>query len=311
MELTAPVYSADGVRARAAESLLSTRALQFLAAGPADAVSLMEYVCQMPGAPLRVAEHMAVALFADRPDFARDSDGRWRLAAIASATDPDRASVSPPSPALRSLSYVVIDVETTGTRAWSDDRVTEIAAIVVRDGIVTERFETLVNPERSIPPFITQLTRISWSMVKDKPTFREICEPLLRVMEGNIFVAHNADFDWRFVNAEVARATGQRLAGRRLCTVRLARRLLPQLRSRRLDSLCYHYGVEIAPHERHRAGGDAVATAHILLRLLAAAHDRECHCWDDLQKLLAIRAGRGRRRRPPAMPRPVDKDTTA
>jgi len=70
---------------------------------------------------------------------------------------------------LASLSYAVVDVETTGTSPWRGDRITEIAAIVVRDGVVAERFETLVNPERSIPPMITNLTQINWEMVKDAP----------------------------------------------------------------------------------------------------------------------------------------------
>jgi DNA polymerase-3 subunit epsilon len=156
---------------------------------------------------------------------------------------------------------------------------------------------------------ITALTQISWEMVKDAPRFRDICDELLRVLGGHVFVAHNAEFDWRFVTAEIRRATGQRLEGRRLCTVRLARRVLPQLRSRRLDSVAHHYGVEIAA--RHRAGGDAFATAHILLRLLDAARERDCRSWDDLMRLLGQRAATKRPRRPPAMPRPVDKDTTA
>jgi DNA polymerase-3 subunit epsilon len=118
------------------------------------------------------------------------------------------------------------------------------------------------------------------------------------------------DFDWRFVSSEVQRASGQRLSGRRLCTVRFARRVLPQLRSRRLDSVANYYGVEILA--RHRAAGDAVATAHVLLRLLDEARDRDCRCWDDLQRLLGESMARGPRSRgQKAMPGPIDKDTTA
>jgi DNA polymerase-3 subunit epsilon len=316
--------SAHGIAARPAETRLSERAVEFLRAGPADAKALIEHVCQMPGAPMVVAEQMALALFAARPEFVRSHDGRWSL-----APEPQSAGGSLPvaapamvleSPAtydatferdeLASLSYVVVDVETTGTSPWSGDRITEIAAIVVRDGMVAERFETLVNPERSIPPMITNLTQINWEMVKDAPRFRDICDDLVRVLSGHVFVAHNVDFDWRFVSSEVQRASGQRLSGRRLCTVRLARRVLPQLRSRRLDSVANYYGVEILA--RHRAAGDAVATAHVLLRLLDEARDRECRCWDDLQRLLGESMAKGPRSRGQlAMPRPVDKDTTA
>lgn len=307
--------SAHGVEARPAETRLTERALAFLATGPCDAIALIEHVCQMPGAPRVVAEQMALALFAERPEFARSADGRWSLSpeprGMVVVAEPHATyDGSTGRDELASLSYVVVDVETTGTSPWSGDRITEIAAIVVRDGVVAERFETLVNPERSIPPMITALTQINWEMVKDAPPFRDICEQLLGVLSGHVFVAHNADFDWRFVSSEVQRASGRRLSGRRLCTVRLARRVLPQLRSRRLDSVANYYGVEILA--RHRAAGDAVATAHVLLRLLDEARDRECRCWDDLQRLLGAREDRGPRpRRPSAMPRPVDKDTTA
>jgi DNA polymerase III subunit epsilon len=304
--------SASGVSARPAETRLTERALDFLAAGPSEATPLIEHVCQMPGAPRVVAEQMAIALFADRPEFIRSPSGWWSLAANAPAAVAEPAITYAPDAGpdeLASLSYVVVDVETTGMRPWSGDRITEIAAVVVREGVVADRFETLVNPERPIPPMITSLTQINWEMVKDAPRFRDICAELVRMLSGHVFVAHNVEFDWRFVSAEVERATGQRLAGRRLCTVRLARRVLPQLRSRRLDSVANHYGVEILA--RHRAAGDAVATAHVLLRLLDDARGRDCRCWDDLQRLLGEHTHRAHPRRPSAMPRPVDRDTTA
>ena len=210
---------------------------------------------------------------------------------------------------LASLSWVVVDVETTGTRPWSGDRITEIAAVVVRDGEIREVFETLVNPQRPIPPMISALTNITWSMVKDAPLFGDICERVLAVMGGNVFVAHNAAFDWRFVTAEVTRASGQRLSGRQLCTVRLARKLLPHLRSRSLDHVAAYYGVDITA--RHRAAGDAVATAHVLLGLLRDACDRGCDSWPALEALVARRKARARRGRPSALPRSVDRDCGA
>ncbi|MEP7067554.1 MAG: 3'-5' exonuclease [Gemmatimonadota bacterium] len=314
--------STHGVAARPAETRLSERAVEFLKSGPSDAKTLIEHVCQMPGAPIVVAEQMALALFAARPEFVRAHDGHWSLAPepqhAMQATSAPTMVLESPAPyhsrsdrdELAGLSYVVVDTETTGTSPWRGDRITEIAAIVVRDGVVAERFETLVNPERPIPPMITALTQINWEMVKDAPRFRDICDDLVRVLEGHVFVAHNADFDWRFVSTEVQRASGQRLSGRRLCTVRLARRVLPQLRSRRLDSVANYYGVEILA--RHRAAGDAVATAHVLLRLLDEARDRDCRCWDDLQRLLSESMARGPRSRgQAAMPRAIDKDTTA
>src|SRR6185437_12532825 len=231
------------------------------------------HVCQLPGAPRVVAEQMALALFADRPEFARDASGRWSLAPHPTIQSRDRATDdSAFRDELEALSYVVVDVETTGMNAFFGDRVTEIAAVVVRGGRIAEQFQTLVNPERPIPAMITALTHITPQMVRDAPRFREIAPELLQFLQGHVFVAHNAEFDWRFVSAEVARATNRQLTGRRLCTVRLARRVLPQLRSRKLDSLAHFYDVTIT--DRHRAAGDALATAHILLRLLDAARER-------------------------------------
>ncbi|HEY7878329.1 MAG TPA: exonuclease domain-containing protein [Gemmatimonadaceae bacterium] len=301
---------ADGLSTRLTDTILTQRAAELLAGGPADAVRLIEHVCQMPGAPRVVAEQMALALFADRAEFVRDAAGQWRM------------GVDRPVPAVREsvrrgtigdeltrLSYAVVDVETTGMRAWGGDRVTEIAAVVVRGGQIVERFSTLVNPERPIPYMITALTHIDARMVKDAPRFGDVCDEVLRVLDGHVFVAHNAEFDWRFVSAEVARARGRRLMGRRLCTVRLARRVLPTLRSRRLDSLARYYNIAIT--DRHRAGGDAHATALVLLRLLDAARDRDCRCWDDLQLLLGTRAPVRRRGRPSALPRSADGETPA
>ena len=271
-----------GLSARAAETALTERAFELLARGPAASVPLIEYVCQMPGAPQVVAEQMALALFAEHPGITRDAEGRWMLAPAAPRA---RRAARP----LAELTYAVIDVETTGMHPGAGDRVTEIAVVVVRGGELTDRFESLINPQRAIPPFITQLTHISWEMVKDAPTFADIAPELLRVLEGHVFVAHNADFDWRFVRSEVQRATGKRLSGPKLCTVRLARRVLPHLPSRRLDSLMFHYGID--NDARHRAMGDAAATARILLRLLSEDAARACATWEDLQALAGASSG--------------------
>ena len=171
-------------------------------------------------------------------------------------------------------------------------------------------FESLINPERAIPPSITAVTNITWSMVKDAPRFGEVCDQLLGAIEGHVFVAHNVGFDWRFLSMEVERATRRPLEGRTLCTVRMARRLVPQLRRRNLDYLSMHYGVENTA--RHRAGGDARATAQIFLRLLNAADDRGCETLDDIDRLLSRGTGRKkRRRRPPVMPHSATDDSSA
>jgi DNA polymerase III subunit epsilon len=246
---------------------------------------------------------MAVALFAGRSEFHRDIAGRWCL------REQPRLEYSAQAPVdITKLSYAVVDVETTGTRAYGGDRITEIAAVTVQNGEVTDVFETLVNPQRSIPPYVTRLTNITWDMVKDAPTFDVIAARVMDVLAGKVFVAHNATFDWRFVCAEVHRGSGHRLSGSQLCTVRLARKLLPQLSRRSLDHLARYYGVEIVA--RHRAGGDAVATAHCLVRMLNDAADRGLTTWRELQDFVGKRAPTKRRKRY-ARPQPVDRDTTA
>jgi DNA polymerase III epsilon subunit family exonuclease len=180
--------------------------------------------------------------------------------------------------------------------------------VVVRGGEIVERFETLINPERPIPPFVSRLTRITWDMVRNKPTFAGIAPRVLDVLEGNVFVAHNATFDWNFVSDEVRKATGARLVGHRLCTVRLARQLLPHLQRRSLDFVANHYGVEI--EGRHRAGGDAMATARCLIHLLDEAAERGCTTLHDLEVLMRKRKTKKKKRRS-ALPSPITRDTTA
>ena len=304
-------YAPAGVSTRPERTLLADRAADYLKAGPADARSLIASVCQLSSLPTAVADHMAASLLGGHPRFARALDGTWRLSEAAAPAW--RAQPADQEPLLSTLSFAVVDVETTGSRPGGGDRITEIAVVSVRNGSIADVYETLVNPERSIPPFITRLTNISWEMVADKAPFRDVCDEVLRVLDGHVFVAHNAAFDWRFVSAEIGRACGRELTGRRLCTVRLARRLLPQLRSRSLDWVARHYDVEIKPGKRHRAAGDALATARCLIRLLDDARAHGCERWSDLERFLAaarvVRKRRGRRA--PAMPRPVDRDTTA
>jgi DNA polymerase III subunit epsilon len=205
-----------------------------------------------------------------------------------------------PAERLVKLSYAVVDVETTGGSPWLGHRVTEVAAVIVRDGRVIDRFETLVNPERSIPPFITRLTHITQAMVRDQPTFGDITPRLVSFLHNRVFVAHNVAFDRKFVGAEVWWAGGRFTAPGILCTVRLARRLLPHLRRRSLDQVAHHYGIRI--EGRHRAMGDALATAQCLIRLLDDAGARGLDNWGELDQLLQARTGAARRRRRSALP---------
>ena len=204
---------------------------------------------------------------------------------------------------LRSLEYVVVDVETTGGSVHRGDRITEIAAWCLDgSGRVIESLETLVNPERPIPPAITALTRITQEMVADAPRFHEIADEVHRLLQGRVFVAHNAAFDWSFVCQELQWATGRAPEARVLCTVRLSRRLVPEVRSRSLDALTEYFGVE--NEARHRAYGDARATVEVLRRLFERLAELEIEGWAGLESLLA--RGTPRRRRRTSLPTWMD-----
>lgn len=332
-----------GVETVTPDTVLVQRARDALAHGALDAVTLMARVCALPGAPPRVAERLAEALFARHADFGRDAAGRWYLLAVASrpgagaaTREPALAALpvesqwrAPDAPcdvhtvrerrapasassesdvALRDLRYAVVDVETTGTSPGGSDRVTEVAIVQVAKGAVGDCYETLVNPGRPIPPAIVALTRITDAMVRVAPTFGEVAGDVVRQLRHRVFVAHNAAFDWRFVSHEVQRAAGVQLVGETLCTVRLARVLLPQLPRRSLDAVTHYLGIDIGA--RHRAAGDALATAHVLLRLLQLAESRGVATWRELVALLHAGRSRGTRRRS-AMPRSVDLDPTS
>ena len=183
---------------------------------------------------------------------------------------------------------------------------TEVAAVRVDGPSVTLAFSSLVNPERTIPWHITRLTGISDDMVRTAPTFRDIAGELAAHLVGRVFVAHNARFDFGFLNAEFGRVAPtplESLVTAQLCTVRLARRLLAHLPRRNLDAVSHHYGVSIT--DRHRASGDALATAQVLHGLLRDASHRGVHTWTDLDVLLGARTSRARRR-PSALPLGAD-----
>ena len=157
--------------------------------------------------------------------------------------------------------YVVVDVETTGGRG-DRHRVTEIGAVKVRDGEIIDRFQTLLNPQRTIPPGITRLTGISPAMVEDAPYFADVADAFEAFMSDAIFVAHNVEFDYGFIASEFARI-GRMFRHPKLCTCASMRKLYPGMRSYSLASLCRSFDIPLKQH--HRALCDAEAAAELLL----------------------------------------------
>jgi DNA polymerase-3 subunit epsilon len=254
-------------------STLSERALAYLRAGPRAPLDIVRDVLGLPRANRAVADRLAAALLGADPRFAFDVDGLWSV-----VPEPAWRGVR-----LEEVRYAVVDVETTGLSPRRGDRITEIAVVHVDGPRVAVALDTLVNPERPIPPRIEALTGISDALVAHAPRFEDLVEDVLGALAGRVFVAHHARFDWRFLTAEMSRAAGHELRMPRACTVRLTRALVPELERRSLDSLMHHFG--LATERRHRAAGDAEVTARVLLRLLARSRDLGIATWEELQEL--------------------------
>ncbi len=163
-----------------------------------------------------------------------------------------------------SFMYTIIDIETTGGN-FNHGKITEVA-IYLHDGKkVVDEFVSLINPEQFIPTYITQLTGISNQMVQEAPKFYEVAKQIVEITQGNIFVAHNAAFDYGFIKSEFA-ALGYAFDRETLCSVKLSRKLLPGYKSYSLGNLCEALG--ISNNARHRAAGDALATVALFEILL-------------------------------------------
>ncbi|MGL6072494.1 exonuclease domain-containing protein [Craterilacuibacter sp.] len=156
--------------------------------------------------------------------------------------------------------YVIVDLETTGGHI-TRDRITEIGLILV-DGEKVERLEMLVNPGMPIPPFIEDMTGISNGMVADAPDFASLAPALLQKLEGRLFIAHNARFDYGFLK-NAFRRVGLAFNANTLCSVKLSRRMYPQFFKHSLDSIIARHGIDLPA--RHRALADAEAVYRFLL----------------------------------------------
>lgn len=163
------------------------------------------------------------------------------------------------------MNYAIVDIETTGGHAAANG-ITEISVFVHDGERVIKHFETLINPQQRIPAFITSLTGIDNAMVAEAPMFDEIADVLFEILNENIFVAHNVNFDYSFVKHQF-KQSGYELTAKKLCTVRLGRKVFPGLPSYSLGNLCRSLKINI--ENRHRAGGDAKATVKLFEYMLA------------------------------------------
>jgi len=166
------------------------------------------------------------------------------------------------------MTYTIIDVETTG----KGNRMTEISVFKYDGESIVDEFTSLVNPNSFIPPQITALTGIDNDLVADAPSFDEVAQDILNITEEAIFVAHNVNFDYNVIQGEFKRL-GIDFNRKKLCTVRLSRRLLPGYRSYSLGKLCRDLNINLV--DRHRARGDAEATVILFQKLLQQPNSEE------------------------------------
>jgi DNA polymerase-3 subunit epsilon len=192
---------------------------------------------------------------------------------------------------LRETTFVVVDLETTGGRmngrdGKTADAITEIGAVKVRGGVVLGEFATLVDPQRSIPPQIVQLTGITTAMVCDAPTIAAVLPTFLEFAHGAVLVAHNARFDMGFLRAAADQCGIRWVRPQTLCTVQLARRVLSreEAPSVRLAALAQLFAVTSKP--THRALDDARATVEVLHALIGRVGNQGVHSYAELRSYL-------------------------
>ncbi len=165
--------------------------------------------------------------------------------------------------------FSIIDIETTGN-SYKYGKITEVAIYQHNGERITDSFSTLINPEIDIPYFITELTGIDNDMVTNAPKFYEVAKTIVEITMGRTFIAHNVNFDYKFIREEFARL-GYEFNRKTMCTVQLSRKYIPGHRSYSLGKLCSELGIEI--DGRHRAAGDALATVKLFEIILQKNRD--------------------------------------
>jgi len=253
------------------ESLLISETVALLRSfgGKASAVSVVDFVMKIRRPDPRLAKTLVGDLILRDPRLRLNEDTVELVVANFDGREVEETD------------FVVFDLETTGAKA-PPCRITEIGAYRVKNGAVVAEFQTLVNPETPIPPFITRLTGIDDEMVEGAPIFADVAHDFLQFIGDSILVAHNSGFDMRFLNHEIGRVFHEyRVANPCLCTVQLSRRLLPDVRNHKLKTVAEHYSIDLYNH--HRAAADAHATAHIFINLLSQLSD------DGVTDLAAVR----------------------
>jgi len=230
---------------------------EYLLERPAGASprELLDLIFTQPGADPEFGPRFLRTLLAPDPRFVwRATEGCWSVGAHEALARP-----------LSDTTFVVVDLETTGL-GTSAAGIIELGAARVCSGRVVAEFAQLVNPGVRLPPFITRLTGIDDALLAEQPSIAAVWPRFVEFLADDVIVAHNAAYDLGYLNSAAVTLDGRRLPHAHLCTLKLARRLLPELRRRGLDALAAHFG--IPQTDRHRALGDVRITVEVLFQLL-------------------------------------------
>ncbi len=163
--------------------------------------------------------------------------------------------------------YAVVDIEATGGNHLKG-RIIEIAIYTFDGEKIIDEYSTLINPETKVDWYVTKLTGITNTMVSEAPLFKDVAKEILKRLQGKIFVAHDVDFDYRFVKTELKKV-GLSLNEPKVCTIQLSEKHMPDMQSYSLGKLCEALEIPIPKEDRHRAAGDALATTKLLAILLS------------------------------------------
>ncbi|HKR03368.1 MAG TPA: exonuclease domain-containing protein [Bacteroidia bacterium] len=167
------------------------------------------------------------------------------------------------------MNYAIVDIETTGSHG-SAHSITEIAIILHDGNKIIDSFQSLINPEAFINPYVSRMTGITNEMLRDAPKFHEVAKQVWNLTDDAAFIAHSVNFDYSYIRDEF-KSLGADFRRKKLCTVRLSRKIFPGYPSYSLGNICAHLGIKI--ENRHRAMGDAAATVKLLE--LCMKHDKD------------------------------------
>lgn len=180
--------------------------------------------------------------------------------------------------------YVIFDIETTGLEPTTNE-ITEIGALKIQGTELKNMFSSLIKPKKPISAEITRLTGIDDKMVKDAPTINTVLPQFMDFIGNSVLIAHNADFDVSFIKEQLKKLNNEELPNSVLCTVKLSRFLLPQLRNHKLHTVAAHFCFKV--ENRHRAIGDAELTFQVWTKFLPLLKEKKINSKGELDALMS------------------------